>query len=262
MPIPKADRVIYNKNPLEKVICQLRFPPILKIDSDVPSDFQELIRDYFPNYQERVEILHEYPIIGSDNIPSQLNQKIRKPTSIKNHNFSTADETCKLNLTRTFLSITTSKYSRWEDFQKNLEIPINALVKTYNPAFFTRIGLRYIDIFDRSKLNLENIPWNELLTAPFLGLLSSPIEDDLISCESKYEINLEDKESLLRVITAFADNIQTKEKCYLVDSDFYFPKKSEVDQYLIKLEFLHEQAIRLIRLVITDKLHQAMDPMV
>ena len=260
MPFPKAERVLYNKNPLERVICQLRFPPILRIDSEVPSDFQELIRDCFPFYRENIEILQELPIVGVSNFPSQVNQELKKPISSKNHNFYTSDGTCQLNLTRTFLSLTTTKYSRWEEFRKNLEVPINALVKVYRPPFFTRIGLRYIDIFDRSKLNLEKTPWNELLTPYFLGLLSSPMEEDLISCESKYEINLEDKESLLRVITTFVNKIPTNERCYLVDGDFYFAKKSEVNKYLTKLEFLHEQAIRLIRLIITDKLHQAMEP--
>jgi len=32
MPFPEVKRVIYEHNPLDKVICQLRFPPILRIE--------------------------------------------------------------------------------------------------------------------------------------------------------------------------------------------------------------------------------------
>jgi uncharacterized protein (TIGR04255 family) len=47
-PFPDSDRVIYDRNPLIEVICQLRFPPILRVDSEVPARFQEQIRDDFP----------------------------------------------------------------------------------------------------------------------------------------------------------------------------------------------------------------------
>ena len=47
MPFPDAKRIIFRKNPLTEVVCQLRFPPILKIDAEVPANFQEAIRTEF-----------------------------------------------------------------------------------------------------------------------------------------------------------------------------------------------------------------------
>jgi hypothetical protein len=47
---PAAERVIYDVNPLEEVICQLRFPPILKIDEATLADFQECVRNSYPFY--------------------------------------------------------------------------------------------------------------------------------------------------------------------------------------------------------------------
>ena len=41
-------RCIYRKNQLAEVVCQLRFPEILKIETAVPADFQEAIRDEYP----------------------------------------------------------------------------------------------------------------------------------------------------------------------------------------------------------------------
>jgi len=46
--IPESPRVIYASNPLVDVICQVRFPRILRIDSELPVAFQEAIRDQFP----------------------------------------------------------------------------------------------------------------------------------------------------------------------------------------------------------------------
>ena len=38
------DRCIYRRSPLIEVICQLRFPAILRIDAQAPAQFQEAIR--------------------------------------------------------------------------------------------------------------------------------------------------------------------------------------------------------------------------
>ena len=53
MPFPITDRVSYSHNPLNQVVCQLRFPSILKIEATLPVDFQESIRHEFPIFQER-----------------------------------------------------------------------------------------------------------------------------------------------------------------------------------------------------------------
>ena len=50
-------RYAYGKSQLIEVICQLRFPTILSIDTREPADFQETVRAAFPRYQCQVEKL-------------------------------------------------------------------------------------------------------------------------------------------------------------------------------------------------------------
>jgi hypothetical protein len=50
---PDSARVIYGKAPLTGVVCQLRFPPILRIESAPPADFQDRIREQFPLLERR-----------------------------------------------------------------------------------------------------------------------------------------------------------------------------------------------------------------
>ena len=97
-------------------------------------------------------------------------QTLSRSSANKNYEFATEDGICKVNLTRTYLSISTSDYTRWEDFKDRLRGPYDALIQVYSPAFFTRIGLRYIDVFRRSVLGLEEANWNELLKPFVLGL--------------------------------------------------------------------------------------------
>ena len=260
MPFPETERVIYKKNPLDKVICQLRYPPILKIDSEVPAEFQENIRADFPFYKENFEIQQEITVgIRRQLAPEILNQS-KKSEMSKNHEFTSQDNIWKINLTRTFLSISASKYRRWEDFFEMFKPSIRALQKVYAPPFFTRIGLRYIDIFDREKLGIPEMNWTELLKPHFLGLLSSEVGPKIKHFENIYEVNLADNSSVVRIAALFVMNRKSKDKCYKVDSDFYCPKRTNLSDYEDKLEFLHKRATRLIRWIITDKLHKTMEP--
>src|SRR5260370_1097479 len=61
MTFPDSPRVIYNTNPLEEVICQLKFPPILKIESVPPATFQDEIRSTYPLFQDIPGTLIDVP---------------------------------------------------------------------------------------------------------------------------------------------------------------------------------------------------------
>jgi uncharacterized protein (TIGR04255 family) len=257
MPFPEINRVIYQKNPLTDVICQFRFPPILRIDSEVPSNFQEKLRDTFPLYREKNEISQQ---LAPANSPDAIQQFMAKLSIGKNHEFLSADEAWKINLTRTFVALSTTQYSRWEIFLDKMQSVIKPLLDIYAPPFFTRLGLRYVDVFNRSMLGLGDVAWSELIDPHFVGLLSTAFEENIQSCESVYEVKLLDEISLVRIATSFVIELATKEKCYKVDSDFYTPKRILPPDAFKKLDFLHDRSTRLIRLIIKDRLHDAMEP--
>jgi uncharacterized protein (TIGR04255 family) len=260
MPFPEAARVVYKKNALDRVICQLRFPPILRIESEPPTSFQEAIRSSFPMYAERTGFRidlelssKQQPLIGTIPSPPMLS-----PNKI--YEFFTEDETWKISLTRTFLSITTTNYKRWSDFKEHLKGPYDALIKTYSPAFFTRVGLRYVDVFNRSVLGLERTNWNELFKPFVLGLLSSPFAANVKNFESKYEIILSDDESIARIVTSFVQSIPTNEQCLKIDTDLFSSKRKDLTNGVAQLDFLNVRAFRLLQWVIEEKLHNAMGP--
>ena len=86
-----AERCRYGKPQLIEVVCQLRFPVILKIENQSPYEFQELIRGDYPNYS----VKEEHP-------PSQANAP---KDTVKNHQFVSLDGGWKVNLTRSFVSL-------------------------------------------------------------------------------------------------------------------------------------------------------------
>ena len=259
MPFPEVKRVIYNKNPLEKVTCQLRFPPILKIDAQIPADFQERIRKDFPNFSETTEGW-EMILPGEVNmpIPSEVLKEIRQTSGNKNYEFYSEDEQWKVNLTRTFIALSSSHYRKWEEFNAKLAGPLEALIEIYSPQNFSRIGLRYIDVIRRSKLVLGDDSWKKLLRPDVLGILNSSYDQDVENFESKYEMHLSDRKSMVRVITRLLTI--DDEICFVIDSDFYDSNKTNLKDSQEKLNYFNKRASRLFRWCITEDLHQAMEP--
>lgn len=261
MPFPESKRVIYKKNPLDKVICQLRFPPILTIDAEIPAKFQDRIRDDFPNFLESSEPQIEMPREIKGQIPPEIFKRMFPITEQKNYEFSSEDEFRHINLTRNFIALSTEKYERWEQFRRKFEDLFSALIDIYNPKYFSRIGLRYIDIIKRSDLNLDNVGWDELLQPFVLGIISSPgFGKNVQNFESMYEIKLSDNESTVKMVTKFVKHKNSDETCFMIDSDFYNSIKKDVDLAFDKLDYFNKNASRLIQWVLTERLHKAMEP--
>lgn len=142
MPFPEVTRVLYRKNPLDQVICQLRFPTILRIDAEIPAQFQERVRRDFPHFSETSELRVPVPLDLQEQIPPEALRQVLQPSGNKNYGFSSEDGQWRINLTRTFIALTTKEYQRWERFKERLEIPLNALISVYSPDYFSRVGLR------------------------------------------------------------------------------------------------------------------------
>jgi len=261
MPFHEYDRVIFNKNPLDKVVCQLRFPSILKIDVDIPYEYQEKIREDFPDYNESNDIKLEVKSDEASQVPSDLIKEISKTQGNKNHQFKSDDGIWSINLTRNFLALTTLNYVQWEDFLSKFKKVVEAFIEIYNPNYYSRIGLRYINVFQKSKLNLEKSSWKQLFNEHIIGLLGSEeLEGEILAFENKYEIKLSDAESKVRILTGFVKSLDNEEIAYVIDNDFYTNIKTPIENMSERLEFYHSISSNLIRWCITEKLFQAMEP--
>ena len=260
MPFPESQKVIYEHNPLDKVICQLRFPPILTIDTKVPAEFQESIRNDFPGFREKEQIVLPIPKMVKGNVPEEVfKQMISSET--KNYEFSSEDKIWTINLTRTFMALSTKEYLRWDDFRNHLQIPLQPFINIYKPASFSRVGLRYIDIIKRSVLNLENVPWRELLQPHVLGLLSSiDVNENIRSIDTSCVIQLDDEISMARIVMGLVDKQELNEECFMIDTDFYTTQKTDIPDVISRLDYFHIRGARLFRWLITDRLHEAMEP--
>lgn len=248
----REERCIYRSNQLGEVICQLRFPEILTIGANAPVEFQEAIRSDFPQYSARKEV--------PPPIPGQAAQQAGM-----NYQFVSADGIWRVNLTSKFISLACGQYTCWEDFASHLDKPLAAFIRIYKPAYFERVGLRYLNFISRKSLGLEGTPFRDLIAPCYLGPLN---EDDLaesaaIRSTVDAELNLRGG---CRVKLHAGPGLvrrgkeQDPEPKFIFDQDLYMPGKVPVNMSAGALQALHAQAYPIFRGAITDTLHDAMAP--
>ena len=248
----EAKRCIYENNQLAEVICQLRFPEILTIKTQTPTEFQEVIRSVFPHYSANKEILPTNTNPGNGNINM-------------NYQFMSEDGKWRVNLTSKFISLTCADYTCWEAFAKKLDLPLAAFIKTYNPALFERIGLRYINFFSRSALQLTDKPFSELFTPPYLGLLGDDDVKETSTARSSIDAQIKIKGGNHLNIHAGPGIVKKKgqtdqEIKFILDLDFYSMGNTPINYAAVTLESLHSQSYPVFRGAITNTLHEALGP--
>lgn len=251
----KEPRCHYENHQVGQVICQLRFPEILTIGANVPVEFQEAIRADFPRYAVRQEAPPRLP--GAPANPQA------KP--IPNYNFVSADGMWRVNLTSKFISLSTGHYEGWEDFARRLDKPLASFISIYKPAFFERVGLRYVNFISRKALDLEGVPFRELIHSRYLGVLDDEEIPDGAVGQSKVEAELALRGGCRARINAGPGlvkrgNVDDGEIKFIFDQDLYMSGNVPVNHSAGALQTLHSQAFAIFRDAITDRLHEAMEP--
>ena len=251
-------RCVYQNNQLAQVICQLRFPEILTISANAPAQLQEAIRGDFPRYQA----VRENPAPKLTGGPGNY-QVANQPATV-NYNFISEDGVWRVNLTSRFISLSTSRYTTWEEFAGKLDKPLATFISVYKPAYFERVGLRYINIISRKALELD-APFRELIRERYLGILADEEvkEAGAARCSLDAEFNIR---AGCRVKLHAGPGLVKKngtqdgEVKFIFDQDLYMPGNIQVNLSAGALQTIHSQAFAIFRDAITDKLHEAMEP--
>lgn len=252
-------RCAYGRSPLIEVICQLRFPIILSIGANAPAAFQEAVRGAFPGYAVRQE--QPAPKVTGLGGP---NPKVEPQPAVTNYNFISADGGWKINLTQNFIALSTLRYQGWEDFARRLDEPLARFIEIYRPAYFERIGLRYVNAVSRKRLGLEDCLWDDLIESHWLGILGEPDveEGDVTKCAVDVESALAGG-CRMKVHAGpglLGGGKKDPEVKFILDGDFSAGGKLDAGQVPGRLEDLHRYAVRFFRGAVTRQLHEAMAP--
>lgn len=254
---PRSAHVIYEQSPLAEVICQLRFPPILRISSESPAMFQEQIRGAYPLFREKTG---PAPLSLPEGLAHVLQVDLSVVPRGQNYDFLSEDEYWTVGLTREFIALSTTNYDTWEDFRNHLRLPLSRLVDLYSPAFFSRIGLRYRNLIRRSQVGLDESPWADLLEPHIAGELKGPeVAVKIKSAQRDILIATDVFDGDVRIRHGLVSD-EKGEQCYTIDSDFFTTKRTDTGNAIEVLDEFNKIAGRLFRWCITDELHEALGP--
>ena len=250
-------RTHYEKPLAHEVICQLRFPTILTINNTEPADFQEAVREDFPQYARRQDQLP----------PRVVNGKPEPQAPVTNYHFLSQDGRWKLNLTRDFIALSTLSYPGWEEFARMLDKPLATFIQLYKPAYFQRVGLRYVNIFSRARLGLEGARWAELFSPAYTAPMQEAElpEDRFLNCACDLTLKLDSScqakvHAGPGVVKRNAPGVpQDPEVKFIFDMDLSMTGNTPCTLAAGALETLHGHSTRLFEGAVTDRLRDAME---
>lgn len=257
MPFPASPREIYGNNPLAEVIGQIRYPALLEIAANSPAQFQNALRADYPWYERKSPGLPKELSDLLAGLPLPLPPVPQQPE----HHFFTEDRNRSISLTQEFIALSEKGYGRWEDFRGNMEFAEQVFRATYSPAFYTRIGLRYINRLVRDAYGLDDAPWLELLNPSFIGL---PGNAELAKYVQEFrtvaELKIPDVAGgIVKVQHGLAED-QSGGQTYLIDADFQTNARSSPEDAFATLDRFNRWGGHLFRWAISRKLRDSLVP--
>lgn len=256
MLFPESERVVFQKNPLVEVICQLRFPTILEISSEDPVAFQKKIRPIYPVYEKEEEGI---------SIPKEISQFIAQFPMAKSsesliHKFITEDSSRSVSLNSNYVAITNKEcYESWDQFKREIKVAKEATEECYQPAFYSRIGLRYVDIIEKSKLGIEKEPWHTLIRHSLLGLLAAEeTRDNVEGIGGQVLIRIDEvQEGFVQLRHALVKREEGR-RAYRIDADFFTRERRAIGDVTTILDQFNRLAGNLFRWAITERLQSTL----
>lgn len=232
----------------------------MRISNELPSAFQEKIREEYPQYQTQ---------FGQEVLAVDPREKFSMPPIhqlLNAHTFISEKNTSNVTIAHNYFYFSTSTYLNWIDFKERLFKVLRQFEDIYAPQSYIRIGLRYLDLFVRSEYNLTDKKWTELVHPQFLSQLSNEYADDNMF-NNVCDVKFKDSSERARIITAVVSNPKGQwpnnpnaEKCLLFDTDVYTLDRVSTSDGEVKLDRLHEYASKMFHSIPTPMLKDAMGP--
>lgn len=242
VPLPNA--------PLIRVIAQIRFPTILKIqDPDFVAPFQEAVRNEYPILQPE----HNQTFaLGQNGIEPGKQQTTWR--------FCELSGGWRVALNPEFLALDTTTYTSRNDFFKRLTIVTKILEQVVKPAQIERLGLRYIDRISGDAMDKIS----GLVRPEFLGVLGTVLSNHIQQSISETIVHLPSDEERMRIRWGQVPAGKTielpaidpiNETSWILDLDMFSTKKRPFssDEAANTLRGYAERIYKVFRWVVTDE---------
>lgn len=225
----------YKRNFLQQVVCEFRFPILMELgDPKPPVQFVNALRK-------------DYPILEMGN---EVTLGIGGGATGSNHvhTMRSAKKTSSVSIKQSSLSIETSSYKEFADMKKQIMRVAKAAIPVIDSNFFTRIGLRYINVID-----CEDDPVRGWINPALVAPLQASAFFGINEYAGKVSLLTEDGGCLLQHGLKFKPNDGEGDIIpqYFIDIDT-FRNEVELDDVEHALAAMHQQAFNIFDWSIGD----------
>ena len=254
MHFEKFERVEYKHNILFEVIFQARFTDIIKISRDDPVEFQDIVRkEGYPEFESEVPLVLQ-------GMPKELESTV---STDKIFRFFSEEKDWQISLGKNFIALScTTNYTNYEDFRERLKRVLELFDKIYEPSYFTRIGLRYRDIANKTFLPHVTTDIEDFIPKYIFPELS--VATDIKSLQKVSQFDDGDmKTNVVHVLSevsgGFGRHQLDNEKSYIIDVDCFIERKIEgINHVLTRCNSFKGIIWNIFQWSITDKLQESM----
>lgn len=254
----EVERVEYKENILFEVIFQARFPEIMKISHEDPVKFQDIIRK--EDYPESDTNIPTLPSDMPEGMKMTISASVRKEFL-----FFSEEKNWQVSLGKDFIALSCKgDYLNYDDFRNRLKKVLNIFIEVYQPAYFSRIGLRYRNIVNHSTLPLEGTSVRDYIPDYIFPELGEDISKDVVALEKLSQFEDENiKTNVSHVLAKLSGKYGQKqindEESYLIDIDCYYQNKIRgIDDVLTRCDSFKKTEWNIFQWSITDKLQERM----
>ena len=259
MRFPVQERKEYTNNTLFEVVFQARFPQIVKISTEEPANFQDIIRRHgFPETS-----------FGTADLPSNIPEPIRRLIkSEKDYNFLSEDGNWRATITKDFIALSCMNYKKYTEFKERLETILKVFHDQYEPSYYSRIGFRYQNICNAHMLHGFSGDVSSFIPEHIAPELKQEIGEDLTLFEKKMQFTDPAEEIDANLHYAYGKfsgkfgkiNVN-EEKSYIIDIDCFSKRReTDVNTVISRTQLFNERIRNIFQWSITDDLCNAMGP--
>ncbi len=239
-------RRLYQTNPLKLVICQIRHPVSPRFEeAGFIAPFQEVLGDRYPRVSQEQQV--------TINIPPGA--PITAPSSTALWRFQDGEGLWSVVAARDFVSLETSAYRAFEEFEAQLEHVLEATAQI-GVTYRERLGVRYINEIHHPDAQTPTT-WRPFINAELLGMVGGEVlGDDVIVALQDIRLREPDGVAVLRHGYVGPEASADQEPFYLLDIDFADEQHGKLDrtQTLSQVNAFHERIKNVFETSVTDAL--------
>jgi uncharacterized protein (TIGR04255 family) len=245
--------VVFERSPLSLVVCQVKFEQLGAVGDDTANALRERLGGLYPLAQ------------ALQNTEVTVGPSGAQAASVQGRRFASIESDWTVSLLPDHVSVETTGYQDWADFEQRLRDALQAVQEVVQPRVETRLGLRYVN-----ELSLEAVErpsdWSRYLQPALVSDLASdlPFETSVATRQTILQLDAGEG-SLLNFrhgISGEAAGTAAQALAYILDFDCFRQNQRllDVEELLAAADRFNTIITSMFQWCLTDALWEELKP--